>query len=302
MPCQHRKRTNCPGSGVATAPCSNCALCSPAPRPHACGCIFLLRDKMQIGIDQDFVGPHIQSRRWGTTEAPIGTRAVLLIMAEARTQHRLLAAAEECGCPVFTNSLGHGQMEAITAGMEPLLPSTRNRLSSKYTSRPKAWAAVAQSALFTSQRRGTPVRDCGLDTSAIGKIPTELLQQTFKVVLEAPREFGHNIATAVDSIPAEEWSSCESQPVAFHRLTIVLCYFHAVCTSRRGYGVMGWNMTYPFSSNDLRIAVATASRILDRGSGHLDIKGLQYMIGEIIWSHIADRATGKLYSITRTDS
>jgi len=254
---------------------------------------FVHDDTLQLGVDQTFESEVM--KKISTAEllspSPILQPTMLVVSPGTDPTSELVAAAKATHRQVFTASLGHGQLEYVRQGLKHFdMDSNGLVILQNIHLAPKQLTLLTRQIItFASSRRNVRLfLTTELNHEAIKNIPAELIQATFKVVLESPHNIGHNFDAALKAISREEWTACESQPVAFHRLGIALCYFHAVATSRREYGPRGWNMKYPFSLNDLSIALTCTRRILDQGNG-LDLEAIRYMVGNIIYGgHIVD--------------
>ncbi|KAJ3416777.1 Cytoplasmic dynein 2 heavy chain 1 [Chytridiales sp. JEL 0842] len=100
-----------------------------------------------------------------------------------------------------------------------------------------------------------------LTSEAHPKFPAFLLEQSFKITLEAPPGVKKNLQRIYES-----WSPdfIASGSALRAQALFALAWFHAVIQERRTYIPQGWNKFYEFSAADLRSSADVISKMCDR--------------------------------------
>jgi len=79
--------------------------------------------------------------------------------------------------------------------------------------------------------------------------PVSVLQNSLKITTEPPRGIKTNFIRSLNSL---DNAYLDSTPVseAMHRLTMGLCFLHAILQERKKFGPLGWNKKYDFNDSD----------------------------------------------------
>lgn len=81
--------------------------------------------------------------------------------------------------------------------------------------------------------------------------PVPILQNGIKLTTEPPRGVKANMIRNLNSV--DETNFLEALPLRneMHKMTMGLCFFHAIIQERRKFGPLGWNKFYEFNDSDL---------------------------------------------------
>merc|ERR1719502_1551670 len=115
--------------------------------------------------------------------------------------------------------------------------------------------------------------------------PPFVLQNGVKMTNEPPKGMRANLMGSYHSIDASFFDGC-TNPVPFKKLLFGLCFFHATVRERSKFGSLGFNISYVFSSADLRISMDQLRIFLDElepiGNAPIEIPyaALRYLVGE----------------------
>ena len=85
-------------------------------------------------------------------------------------------------------------------------------------------------------------------------LPVSLLQDSYKVSLEAPRGLRANLLSTFGAMD-KSWFAGGPDGKGFKALVYSLSFFHAVVQERCRFGSLGWNNPYQFSAHDLNISM-----------------------------------------------
>ena len=77
----------------------------------------------------------------------------------------------------------------------------------------------------------------------------------------------------------EALSACSKKDV-FHKLTLGLCFFHALVQERRKFGPLGWNIRYEFNDSDLETSRTVLEMLLNE-QAQTPWDALTFVVGHI---------------------
>lgn len=87
-----------------------------------------------------------------------------------------------------------------------------------------------------------------------GAIPGSVLQNSLKIINEAPRDLKSNIKRALSNFDESHFERAESHKLSeFKGLIFGLCMFHSLILGRNKFGTQGWANAYNINDSDLRI-------------------------------------------------
>lgn len=105
-------------------------------------------------------------------------------------------------------------------------------------------------------------------------LPVTILQTCIKLTNEPPEGLKANLLRAYNAFDEEALEGCAKQS-EYRSVIFALSYFHATLLERKKFGVgnlpgahsgIGWNMNYPWSTNDLHCCAQLAVRYLEQYS------------------------------------
>ncbi|XP_028911199.1 dynein heavy chain 10, axonemal isoform X3 [Ornithorhynchus anatinus] len=124
-----------------------------------------------------------------------------------------------------------------------------------------------------------------LTTDPTKGFPIGILQQSLKVVTEAPNGLKLNMRATYFKITHDVLEQCPHP--AYKSLVYVLAFFHAVVQERRKFGKIGWNVLYDFNESDFQVCVEILNTYLTKAFTQSDNKipwgSLKYLIGEVMY-------------------
>lgn len=83
--------------------------------------------------------------------------------------------------------------------------------------------------------------------------PVTILENGIKLTTEPPRGIKANMIRSLNDVEDKAYLDAVNEELrpAMHKLTIGLCFFHAIIQERRKFGPLGWNKRYEFNDSDL---------------------------------------------------
>lgn len=115
--------------------------------------------------------------------------------------------------------------------------------------------------------------------------PVTILQNGIKLTTEPPRGIRANMIRSLGAISEEGHLNNVDASLrnAMHRLTVGLCFFHAIIQERRKFGPLGWNKIYQFNDSDLETSKKNLLHLLKDLKDPSDIpwESLVYLTGTI---------------------
>jgi len=111
--------------------------------------------------------------------------------------------------------------------------------------------------------------------------PAFVLQNGVKMTNEPPKGMRANLQGSLANVDADWFETCNRRN-EFKKMLFGLCFFHAAVRERRKFGPLGWNISYVFSSPDLRISMDQLRIFLDDlgPNDTIPFAALSYLAGE----------------------
>jgi len=111
--------------------------------------------------------------------------------------------------------------------------------------------------------------------------PAFVLQNGIKMTNEPPKGMRANLLGSLSQVEDQWFETCNRRN-EFKKMLFGLCFFHAAVRERRKFGPLGWNISYVFSSPDLRISMDQLRIFLDelQGGDPVPFAALAYLVGE----------------------
>eukprot|EP00668_Euglena_longa_P033152 GGOE01042680.1.p1 GENE.GGOE01042680.1~~GGOE01042680.1.p1 ORF type:complete len:1142 (-),score=473.48 GGOE01042680.1:287-3586(-) len=94
------------------------------------------------------------------------------------------------------------------------------------------------------------------------KFPVSVLQVGVKMTNEPPKGLRNNVTGSLAAM-TDEYLEESKQPMAFKKLLFSLLLFHAIIQDRRKFGPLGWNISYEFTTADLKVNLAQLHHFLE---------------------------------------
>nr|KAF6302477.1 dynein axonemal heavy chain 14 [Pipistrellus kuhlii] len=125
-----------------------------------------------------------------------------------------------------------------------------------------------------------------LSSESDSSLPVPLLQKSLKVAVEKPMGLKSSLLKALGQdgsgeVTEEGFERTDCGP-CWKKLLFSLCFFHALISERRKYGVLGWNVDYEFSPSDFEVAVRVLESALS-GQQAVPWPKLRYLLGEVVY-------------------
>ena len=94
------------------------------------------------------------------------------------------------------------------------------------------------------------------------EFPASVLQNSVKMTIEPPSGIKANLKLTY-TILKEDDLTHKKKPEIYKKLLFGFCFFHAIVQDRRKFGPIGWNITYEFNNEDLKVCIAQLKIILN---------------------------------------
>ncbi|XP_057583181.1 dynein axonemal heavy chain 14 [Hippopotamus amphibius kiboko] len=125
-----------------------------------------------------------------------------------------------------------------------------------------------------------------LSSKSDSSFPIPILQKSLKIAVENPQGLKSNLLqtfgySGSGEITEEIFEKPDCGPW-WKKLLFSLCFFNALINERKIYGILGWNIAYPFSSSDLEVAIKVLENFLNVQS-NIPWQTLRYLIGEVVY-------------------
>merc|ERR1712166_595002 len=117
-------------------------------------------------------------------------------------------------------------------------------------------------------------------------VPIGILDCSIKCTNEAPSGIKANLKRAFRSFTPSDFEELDTRT---RGILFGLCHFHAVMMERKTFGTKGFNMQYPFSSQDLQASAIVMRNYMENAGPKVPWLDLRYLIGEIMYGgHIVN--------------
>jgi dynein heavy chain len=93
--------------------------------------------------------------------------------------------------------------------------------------------------------------------------PVSILQNGIKLTTEPPRGIKANMIRSFNFLDNDYLNQNLNMREPMHKLTLGLCFFHAIVQERRKFGPLGWNKKYEFNDSDLETSKTVLANLLD---------------------------------------
>ena len=151
------------------------------------------------------------------------------------------------------------------------------------------WLTKLQNMLenFATSEHGSHERfRLFLSSDPATSIPIGILDCAIKLTNEAPSGMKANLKRAFRSFTPTDFEELDTRT---RGILFGLCYFHAVMMERKTFGTKGFNMQYPFSSQDLQASAIVMRNYMENAGPKVPWLDLRYLIGEIMYGgHIVN--------------
>ncbi|KNC55366.1 dynein heavy chain [Thecamonas trahens ATCC 50062] len=112
-----------------------------------------------------------------------------------------------------------------------------------------------------------------------GAFPVPVLQSSLKITFDPPRGIKANLLAALGELDEEEF---DSGSPTWRNLSYAVSSVYAILLERKEYGPLGFNISYGWSSPDLRTAFKVVRSFLDEEAGVVPRDALTYLLGDIV--------------------
>lgn len=151
------------------------------------------------------------------------------------------------------------------------------------------WLSKLQNMLeeFSASEHGSHERfRLFLSSDPATSIPIGILDCSIKLTNEAPSGMKANLKRAFRSFTPTDFEELDTRT---RGILFGLCHFHAVMMERKTFGTKGFNMQYPFSSQDLQASAIVMRNYMENAGPKVPWLDLRYLIGEIMYGgHIVN--------------
>eukprot|EP01022_Parablepharisma_sp_SALTPOND_P028499 TRINITY_DN71064_c2_g1_i1.p1 TRINITY_DN71064_c2_g1~~TRINITY_DN71064_c2_g1_i1.p1 ORF type:complete len:4083 (+),score=665.19 TRINITY_DN71064_c2_g1_i1:2435-14683(+) len=101
-----------------------------------------------------------------------------------------------------------------------------------------------------------------LSSFVCDKFPVSVLQNSVKMTVEPPLGIKANLKLTYTTFKEDDLTHSK-KPEIYKKLLFGFCFFHAVVQDRRKFGPIGWNITYEFNTEDLKVCIAQLKILLN---------------------------------------
>jgi dynein heavy chain len=117
----------------------------------------------------------------------------------------------------------------------------------------KSWMPQLEKEVESLQRREdiNPAFRLFLTSMPASYFPVSILQNGIKLTTEPPRGIKANMIRSLNNFANSYLDSVPTNRDAMHKMSMGLCFFHAIVQERRKFGPLGWNKRYEFNDSDL---------------------------------------------------
>uniref|UniRef100_A0A8C6E8C9 Dynein axonemal heavy chain 14 n=1 Tax=Moschus moschiferus TaxID=68415 RepID=A0A8C6E8C9_MOSMO len=125
-----------------------------------------------------------------------------------------------------------------------------------------------------------------LSSKSDSSFPIPILQKSLKIAVENPQGLKNNLLQTFGfngsgEVTEELFEKPDCGPW-WKKILFSLCFFNALINERKIYGILGWNITYAFSSSDLEVAIKVLENFLSAQSS-IPWQTMRYLIGEVVY-------------------
>jgi len=121
-----------------------------------------------------------------------------------------------------------------------------------------------------------------LTSMPVDYFPVAVLQNSLKITTEPPRGIKTNFTRSLNTIDS---TYLDSTPVneGMHRITLGLCYLHAILQERKKFGPLGWNKSYDFNDSDFTTSKNVLQLQLENieNKDHIPWDSIVFLVGHI---------------------